>query len=107
MYTYICKIYFLLLNHGQHVFLFFLKFILLFLKKNFIYLFIYFWLHWVFTAVRRLSLAAACGLLIAVASLCGTVWALGTRASAVVACGLSSCGSWALGHRLSSCGAWA
>ena len=41
----------------------------------FIYLFVYFWLRWVFVAVRRLSLAAAsgavevCGLLIAVASL--------------------------------------
>ena len=33
--------------------------------------------------------------------------ALGMRASVVVACGLSSCGSWALEHRLSSCSAWA
>ena len=32
------------------------------------------------------------------------VWALGTWASAVVACGLSSCGSRAPEHRLSSCG---
>ena len=39
-------------------------------------------------------------------SCCGT-WALGARASVVVACGLSSCGSRALEHRLSSCGAWA
>ena len=31
--------------------------------------------------------------------------ALGTRVSVVVACGLSSCGSWALEHRRSSCGA--
>ena len=31
-------------------------------------------------------------------------WALGTRASAVVACGLSSCISWALDLRLNSCG---
>ena len=31
--------------------------------------------------------------------------ALGTRASVVVALGLSSCGSWALELRLSSCGA--
>ena len=31
--------------------------------------------------------------------------ALGAQASVVVACGLSSCGSWALQHRLSSCGA--
>ena len=32
-------------------------------------LFIYFWLHWVFVAVRRLSLVAASRLLIVVASL--------------------------------------
>ena len=35
------------------------------------------------------------------------LWALGTRASLVVAHGLSSCGSQALEHRLSSCGAQA
>ena len=28
------------------------------------------------------------------------------QALVVVACGLTSCGSWALGHRVSSCGAW-
>ena len=39
-------------------------------------------------------------LLIAVASRCG----LDAQASVVVARGLSSCGSWALEHRLSSCG---
>ena len=47
-----------------------------FLKKIFIYLFIYLWLHWVFVAVRGLSPAAAsgghsavvCGPLIVVAS---------------------------------------
>ena len=37
-------------------------------------------------------------------SCCG-VWALGARASVVVAHGRSSCGSWALERRLSSCGA--
>ena len=37
-------------------------------------------------------------------SCCGA-WALGTRASVVVAHGLSSCGVWALERRLSSCGA--
>ena len=37
-------------------------------------------------------------------SCCGA-WALGARASVVVACGLSSCGSRALERRLSSCGA--
>ena len=43
------------------------------------------------------------GLLIAVASRCGAR-ALGAWASVVVAHGLSSCGLWALEHRLSSCG---
>ena len=37
-------------------------------------------------------------------SYCGA-WALGVRASVVVACGLSSCGSRALERRLSSHGA--
>ena len=37
-------------------------------------------------------------------SCCGAQ-ALGTRASVVAACWLSSCGSWALARRLSSCGA--
>ena len=37
-------------------------------------------------------------------SCCGAR-ALGVQASVVVACGLSSCGSWALEGRLSSCGA--
>ena len=46
-----------------------------------------------------------CRLLIAVASLCCGAPALGARASVAVACGLSSCSSWALEHRLSSCGA--
>ena len=36
---------------------------------------------------------------------CGRAWALGTRASVVVARGLSSCGTRALERRLSSCGA--
>ena len=52
-----------------------------------------------FVAVRRLLIAVAC--------LCCRAWALGTRASVVVACRLSSCGLRALEHRLSSCGAWA
>ena len=77
-------------------------------------LFIYFWLCRVFAAARGLSLVAASrgplfdavrGLLIVVASLCCRAWALGTRASVVVAHGLSSCGSQALERRLSSCGA--
>ena len=61
---------------------------------NLFYLFIYFWLRLVFVAVHGLSLVAASGLLIAVASHCGAR-ALGTRASVVVACRLSSCGAWA------------
>ena len=38
---------------------------------------------------------------------CCRAWALGMQASVVVACGLSSCGSWALECRFSSCGAQA
>ena len=81
----------------------------------FIFFPIFFWLRWVFIAVCGLSLVAASGgsssLRCAAShrggfSCCGA-WALGMRASVVVARGLSSCGSWALEHRLSSCGAWA
>ena len=53
---------------------------------------------------QGLLFVAVRGLLIAVASL---VVELGARASVVVACGLSSCGSWAVEQRLTSCGAWA
>ena len=52
---------------------------------------------------RGLLFILVCGLLIAVTSRC-RAWALGARASVVVAHGLSSCGSWALERRLSSCG---
>ena len=73
----------------------------------------YFWLHWVFIAVR--GLFSSCGeqgllfvvvrgLLIVVASRCGAR-AVGKWASVAVAHGLSSCGSRALEHRRSSCGA--
>ena len=54
---------------------------------------------------RGLLFVAVLRLLIAVASRC-RAWALGVQASVVVACGLSSCGSWALERRLSSCGVW-
>ena len=89
--------------------------IFFFLINLFIYLFIYFWLRWVFVAAHGLSLVVVrgllfvvvCGLIIAVASLCCGARSLGMRASVVVACGLSSCSSWAPGHRLSSCGAQA
>ena len=55
-------------------------------------------------ASRGYSLVVVCGLLIVVASvaeqrLCSA------QASVVAACGLSSCSSWALEHRLSNCGA--
>ena len=54
---------------------------------------------------RGLFFVAVRGLLIAVACLCCGARALGTLASVVAARGLSSCGLWALEHRLSSCGA--
>ena len=78
-------------------------------------LFIYLWLCWVFVAVRGLFSSCGergllfivvCRLFIAVASRCGA-WALGARASVVVARRLSSCGSWAQERRLNSCGAQA
>ena len=53
-----------------------------------------------FIAVRGLLKASHCGGF----SCCGA-WALGSRASVVVARGFSSCGSRALEHKLSSCGA--
>ena len=80
---------------------------------KFIYiLFIYFWLRWVFVAVRGLSLVAVSGgatLRCARASPCGGfsccgAWALGMCTSVVVARWLSSCGSRALERRLGSCG---
>ena len=52
---------------------------------------------------RGLLFVAVRGLLIAVASRC-RARALGAWASVVAARGLSSCGSWALEHRLCSCG---
>ena len=65
------------------------------------------WLCWVFIAVCGLPLVVASGvsslmvneLLIVVASRCG--------AQALGCVGFSSCGTWALEHRLSSCGTWA
>ena len=74
-------------------------------------LFVYIWLHWVFDAAHALFsscgewgllFVAVHGLLIAVASLVAE-----HKAAVVVARRLSSCGSWALEHRLSSCGAQA
>ena len=84
-----------------------------FKNYKFIYLFIFGCIG--SSLLRGLSLVAASvgyfvvvhGLLIVVASLCCGARVLGTRASVVVARGLSSCGSRALERRLSRCGAWA
>ena len=46
------------------------------------------------------------GSLTVVASLVVEYGLLGSQASVVAACGLSSCGSQTLEHRLNSCGAW-
>ena len=66
--------------------------------------FICFWLCWVFVAAWVFSLVAVHGPLIACSgfSCCGAgvVGCVGLA----VACGLSSCDSQALGHRLNSCG---
>ena len=95
-------------------FSFFIPVVLLFFFFNFINSFIYFWLRWVFVAVRGLSLVVASGDYSSLRCVDFSLWwllllgarALGTQAS-VVARGLSSSGSWALERRLSSCGAWA
>ena len=74
----------------------------------FVCLFIYFWLCWVFIAVCGLSLVAASG---GYSSLRCTGfslwWLLLLRSTDSRRAGFSSCGSWALEHRLSSCGAQA
>ena len=78
-------------------------------------LFIFLWLCWVFVATCGLSLVAGSrgysSLRCAGFSLLWLLLLQSTgsrpRASVVVACGLSSCGSRALEHRLSSCGAQA
>ena len=65
---------------------------------------------WAFSSCgeQGLLFVAVHGLLIAVAAtLCCGAWALGVRASVVVAHRLSSCGLRPLERRLSSCGAWA
>ena len=86
-----------------------------FLKINlFTYLFIFGCIG-SFVAADGLSLIAASGgyssLWCAGFSLqwllCCRAQALGERASVLVTCRLSSCGSWALEWSLSSCGAWA
>ena len=61
-------------------------------------------LVWAFSSCceRGLLFVVVRGLLIAVASLCFGAGALGAQASVAVSQGLSSCGSWALEHKLSS-----
>ena len=67
-----------------------------FFFNKFIYLFIYFWLCWVFGAVRRLSLVAASGgyslLWCAGFSL---RWLLLLHSTGSRCTGFSSCGTWA------------
>ena len=74
----------------------------------FINLLIYFWLRWVFVAVRGLSLVVASGGYSSLWCVGFSLWWLlllqstGSRHA-----GFSSCGSWAVECRLSSCGAGA
>ena len=76
------------------------------LNSFFFKVFIYFWLRWVFVAVRGLSLAVASG---GYSSFQCTGfssrWLLLLRNTGSRCAGFSSCGSRALEHRLSSCGA--
>ena len=77
-------------------------FVCLFLK---FILFIYFWLHWVFIAVRRLSLVAASGG--HSPSWCAGFslqWLLLLQSTGSRHAGFSSCSMRALERRLSSCG---
>ena len=82
-------------NIGEYPFFFF-KFTL----------FIYFWLHWVFVAVRRLSLVVASGgySLLQCAGF-SLQWLLLLRSTGSRREGFSSFGAWALERRLSSCSA--
>ena len=96
---------------GCTIFFFFIyaskkRFFCFFFLINLFVLFIYFWLCWVFVAAHGLSLVAASG---GYSSLQCTGfslrWLLLLQSTGSRACGLSSCGSWALERRLSSCGA--
>ena len=65
-------------------------------------------LRGLFSSFRDAGLLSSCG---APASHCGGIsccreWTLGCTGFSSVACELSSCGSWALEHRLRCCGAW-
>ena len=66
-------------------------------------LFIYFWLCWVIVVSRAISSCRQLGLLSSYSF--SLQWLLLLRSAGSRACGLSSCGSQALEHRLSSCGA--
>ena len=76
------------------------------LKVNILQSFFFiFWLHWVFVAAHRLLLVVASGSYSSLQSAGFSsqwllLWNTGSRCV-----GFSSCGLWALEHRLSSCGA--
>ena len=80
------------------------------LMKSFVkfILFQVFWLHWVFVAVRGLSLVAASGRYSSLRCPCFSLrWLLLLRSMGFRRAGFISCGTWDLERRLSSCGAWA
>ena len=73
-----------------------------------LFIYFYFWLHWVFIAVHGLSLVVASGgysLLWCVGF--PSWWLLLLQSTGSRSVGFRSCGSRALERRLSSCGAWA
>ena len=81
-------------NIGVHVSFFFFN------------LFIYFWLHWVFVTVRRLSLVVVSGGYSLLRCMGFSLrWLLLLQSMGSRCAGFSSCGTRALEHRLSSCGA--
>ena len=70
------------------------------------YLFIYFWLRWVFVAVRGLSLVVVSGGYFSLRCTGFSLrWLLLLQSMGSRRAGFSSCGSLALERRLSSCGA--
>jgi len=64
-------------------------------------------LRGLFSSCGEWRLLSGCGASHCGGSSCCRTWDQGTQASRIAARGLSSCGSWALEHRLNSCGAWA
>ena len=73
--------------------------------KN-LFIYFYFWLLWVFVAVRRLSLVAAGGGYYSLRCAGFSLrWLLLLQSTGSKRAGFSSCGMQALEHRLSSCGA--